>query len=99
MPDLETLVIDQLRSFNAQLPEGRRLAERANAVVIGPDANFDSLDSVEFMMGLEDRVAALVGQRVDIYHRVEALEQQTVTIADVTACVEQLLAESWMAAE
>jgi acyl carrier protein len=98
MLNFETLVIDHLRSFNEQLPETRRLALRPDAVVSGPDARFDSLDSVEFIMGLEEKLAVLFGRRVDISHPVEALDQEIVTVADVTVCVEQLLSRFPMAA-
>jgi hypothetical protein len=89
----EKLVIEHLRSFNRELPPGRRLAERLDAVMIGPGASFDSLDTVEFLIGLEDEIAAIVGRRINISRRVERAEQETVTIADVVVCIEQLCAE------
>lgn len=97
MLDLEKLVIDRLRSFNERLPGPRRVAARLDAVVIGRDAAFDSLDGVEFMMELEDAIAAHIGRRVDICRSVEQIGQDIVTVGDLTACVEQLLANALVA--
>jgi acyl carrier protein len=97
MVDLETLVIDHLRSFNEQLPSPRRVAARLDAVVIGQDAAFDSLDAVEFMMELEDAIAALIGRRVDVCRRIEQIGQDIVTVGDLAACAEQLLADALVA--
>jgi len=41
MLDLEKLVIDNLRSFNRQLPAPRRIAETPDAVVIGLETSFE----------------------------------------------------------
>ncbi len=54
MFDLQRLVIDNLRAFNKQLPQARRIAENPEAVVSGPGTSFDSLDTVELVMALEE---------------------------------------------
>jgi|SRR5580658_400061 hypothetical protein len=91
MLDLPRMVIDNLRSFNKQRPPDRRLAEHLDAVIIGPDTTFDSLDAVEFLMGLEDEIAAHFGRRIDVCRYVDRLDREVVTAAEVAACIEQLL--------
>ena len=98
MLDLEKLVIDNLRSFNRQLPAWRRIAETPDAVVIGPEATFDSLDSVEFLMGLEDAVAAVIDRRVDLCRHIAGMAGEIVTVGELTASIEQLVARTGMAA-
>jgi acyl carrier protein len=97
MLDLEKLVIDNLRSFNRQLPVPRRIAETPDAVVIGPEAAFDSLDSVEFLMGLEDEIAALIDRRIDLCRHIEGMAREIVTVGELTACIEQLVARTRIA--
>mgnify|MGYP001549966675 CR=1 FL=1 len=93
MTDIEALIFSTIDEVNGQLPPEGKLAKSADTVIVGEEGVLDSLGVINFLVSLEEKVAAATGQPVALLRDDIMEEGNTVlhTVASINRYINENL--------